>query len=631
MKCVTKCPLTKFAAPKYDADVPYQVCELCDKKCDQSFGCTGAGPSNCNKCNGVASDDGTCLEFCAAGSVNVDGVCSKCDDSCAYGCTGLKSTDCILPASVPKLGFALVETTILMYPILPSVKINGAFRDAFRRSLGSLVAGGNQVVSVASAEASTGGKLLVTLRVMAAQDQAVLTKSRLQILVPSDGDCASNDECLKTALQSYPNSDTIFPTSDSAPWALFRKTTVDLVEHTNRCAAGYVENFGQLCSTKCVARTFLDDLGYCQPCDGACAQCTGPDPEDCVGACLVPSSTGDGGCATTCKQNQYVGEGRCNPCSNLCQPGLGCFGSGPDECVACLGYELDGTCYSQCPGVVVRGVCVSECIGFRTIQGGCVETCPANTLVDSNDVCQPCHEQCFSGCTVAGDATRCSLQTYVADAEVVERRCKGAVVTVKGSSMTECVIKCAEGSYFRNVGEAPALGSGGGHECKPCDAGYQCVDGEVQEPCPLRTFSDSKGNAECMECPANAVCAFNWAKGSRDSFQCLDGFAKDAATYTCDNADAARAKDDDFTIMVGIIAGCIVLVVVIATIVCWQRQSLTNGAVVGAQMGAPGFASPSMSSYPSGTFPVSQQYVSPNVSILSTNGASFAAAGESRL
>lgn len=632
MKCVTKCPLAKFAVTKYDEEVPYTVCEVCDEKCDSNFGCTGKGPSNCNKCLGVASDDGTCLDACEEGSVNVDGVCSTCDESCAFGCTGLTSADCSLPAAVPELGFAHVETTVLMYPLLSSVKVNGALRDAFRRSLGSLLDGGNQAVSVASAEVSTGG-LSVTLRVTVPEDQVASATNRLHILLPSNGECESTADCLQTALQGYPNSETIFPSSGSQRWVLFRRSIVDAVMHTTRCADGYVENFGQLCSSSCIARTFLDARGYCQPCDGACAQCTGPDAEDCVGACLVPSLTGNG-CAATCAPNQFVGEGRCLPCSNLCAPGLGCTGPGPDKCVACNGYKLDGICYSQCPGVVVRGVCVAECIGFRTVQGGCVETCPDNTIVDSNKVCQPCHEQCYSGCTVPGDATRCLLTAYVANEEVVEQRCKGAVVTVKGSSMTECVIKCAGGQYFRNVGEAPALGSGGGHECKPCEAGYRCVDGEVQDPCPLRTFSDAPGASECMECPANAVCAFNWEKGSRDSFQCLDGFTKDAVQYTCVDADAARAKDDDFTIMVGVVAGCIVLVVVIATIVCWQRQSLAKE--VAGPSGVPGFASPganmSMSSYPSGTFPVARDYVNPNISILSAGSAAYVAnAGESRL
>jgi hypothetical protein len=135
-----------------------------------------------------------------------------------------------------------------------------------------------------------------------------------------------------------------------------------------------------------------------------------------------------------------------------------------------------------------------------------------------------------------------------------------------------------------------------------------------------------------MDCPTNGVCAFNWEKGARDSFQCKEGFTKDAVTHTCDDADAARAKNDDFTIMVGVVAACIVLVVVIATIVCWQRQSIGKNNP-GEAAGVPGFASPnlSMNSYPSGTFPVAREFVSPNVSVLSAGGASFANAGESRL
>jgi hypothetical protein len=66
--------------------------------------------------------------------------------------------------------------------------------------------------------------------------------------------------------------------------------------------------------------------------------------------------------------------------------------------------------------------------------------------------------------------------------------------------------------------------------------------------------------------------------------------------------------------MVAVVAGCIVLVLVIGTMICWQRQSLNKPAAA-----APVYANPNMSmtSYPSGTFPVASNYASPNVSILS--------------
>ncbi|KAF5303726.1 hypothetical protein FQR65_LT00870 [Abscondita terminalis] len=98
----------------------------------------------------------------------------------------------------------------------------------------------------------------------------------------------------------------------------------------------------------------------------------------------------------------------------------GCWGKGPDQCLACANFKLGDTCLQNCS--VIPGIyraddevcercdeqCGSTCTGpgpekcdtcKHTRDGPfCVSKCPT-TKYEDNGECQNCHQNCVDGCT----------------------------------------------------------------------------------------------------------------------------------------------------------------------------------------------------------------------------------------
>lgn len=577
--CTTACPLdhyVKLVDLRPSQARRYKVCEKCHPSCDASKGCVGGSAAQCNKCSGyeiqqaAGGEEAGCRTSCPdQWFASKDKICTRCDKGCRFGCNGEGATNCQLSNAFPEEGEVKLTTTALLVNG-NSLVINGALSDMLRRTLARVMDISSENVAIPSILPGSGageaGALKVTFRVTANEDARDMAIRALKTAIPQDV-CANPAKCLITELR--------FNRDDFKPVSVFRRATVTVQTHVSKCADQYVVR-GNACRESCGDGYFQKPgTNKCGTCD-KCLHCTGPSPSDCLGECLLKNQ--DGSCAKSCTVDQYLSpEKVCKQCNSLCaRNGVlagGCRGPGPNECSTCAKFEFQGTCYETCPGATVRGQCISTCPRFLSSTGDCIEACPESTLVNAQRVCEPCSGDCYKGCSAPDDATKCTPTLVTQDGKQFGRKCKGALSTAIGGASQTCVPLCQPGYYFRNQGTLPKLSAKGGYECRPCDTGYQCQDGEVKEPCPLTTYTDKRGSVECKECPPNAVCQFNWDKGARDTFYCKAGYVKDLTGVRCitgeDAAAAKNTKDDkDSLIMIGIVAGCIALLSIVTAIFC---------------------------------------------------------------
>jgi len=586
--CVIACPTNEYVKVVDANPSSYKVCQKCDASCDQSKGCTGGSSADCNQCQeftipvAAGGVPAGCVSQCPAGwFAGENKVCQRCYSGCRFSCSGEGADQCTLPDNMPEYGQVKL-TTVAQLIGADGITVNGAFNDVMRRALARVIGRRSDTIALASATAGTAdgeaGTLKVTYRVTVPEAEAAKVGKALETAIPLD-ECPDTTKCLITELRHY--------NTDFEPVTIYRRDAVREQAHSTKCATGFVELDGT-CKRSCGEGYFQQPDSKCGKCAN-CVYCSGPASGDCLGECLVKSD--DGSCAQACTIDQFLSgvEKICQPCNSECAKGSGCTGPNANECRVCANYEFGGTCLPICPGVTIRGACVASCSNFLTLAGECIEACPDNTVADAERICQACSDQCFETCSAPGDPAKCTASAFDEGGQTYGRKCAGALATALGGSTQTCQALCKAGDFFRNQGKLPQLSAKGGYECLPCETGFRCQDGEVQEPCPLTTFTDKRGQVECIECPQHATCEFNWQKGARDMFYCDAGYRKPDAqavaagqfpAATCilasSREESTSTEDDkDSLIMIGVVAGCIALLSIVTAMFCVvsNRQS----------------------------------------------------------
>ncbi|KAG7220426.1 hypothetical protein INR49_003292 [Caranx melampygus] len=289
-----------------------------------------------------------------------------------------------------------------------------------------------------------------------------------------------------------------------------------------------------VCTARCPAHTYLDDVQTCRECHPSCWHCTGPHADNCTSC---PSSSGlhGGLCLTSCPQGFFIQDNQCQACHPSCQT---CSDSSQADCTSCppLASLLNGYCRTSCQdGYFLNAatgeclVCSSDCqrctadlqtgIGSiclwckqpRTWLHGdhCVPHCPQGHY-GWHGVCMRCHASC-EACGGAGplSCTSCPANSVLLPSGL-------------------CAPRCPAGYYNNGHRVCQACDS----QCLTCDmAGVctSCLDpakvllfGECQyDSCAHQYYLNTTTRA-CRECDWSC----NACKGPlrTDCLQCMEGY-----------------------------------------------------------------------------------------------------------
>lgn len=238
-------------------------------------------------------------------------------------------------------------------------------------------------------------------------------------------------------------------------------------------------------------------------------------------------------------------------CHNQCAK-HGCWGPGPDECLACINYKLDDFCVDNCTSTHSIGLlsfddgnktckrCNQECKGgcrgpgarhcfqCKNVSDGpyCVAECPSHKY-NRNGICEECDKSCVDGCTGPSNMLGpggCNS-------------CGKAVLNSTNPFIAHCIKSdepCPEGYYQEYVGpqaEGPLKSSSGKllcrkchHRCKACtgmgthvsvcECAKYVVGEQCEDSCPRDYYADeqlrqcTKCSSECNGCfgPTEADC-----------------------------------------------------------------------------------------------------------------------------
>lgn len=572
----------------YDGKITF--CEACHPLCDQSKGCSGPGADQCTSCVGLSAPhpDGTakrvCVEECGALLFEERARCQNCHPACRFDCESADAWQCTLPGAIPLAGKTFIYGQVLLKGAGDLV-LDKQIR--FEVTRGLLAVTSPTQTAVTSMESTPAGAL-VHFKSDAAAADAELVVQQSSAMADGASRCTA-EGCLIVEVAKH-----AVPQGKYDGMHFKREGSIAVQEHVSRCKAGWAEE-GSTCKKQCSDRYFtetktvvlldggLTEGTYCGECHDSCPRCSGPTLADCLGECIV-FDEGANKCAQYCGGSEYVFESRvgrtCQPCHELCKAGTGCKGAGADQCNECATAELDGVCYSSCPGLQVGKSCVYECPGYQLESGACVggdRGCPDGTaLLPGTKVCAACHEECRMGCDEARNNKKCRALQVGTEL----RKCKSAV-----DRDGTCLATCPVGSFYQMAGQTATVAPEyGGFLCRLCDTGYSCADGIIATVCPAGTFTDVVGSDRCYACPANAVCDFNFAKGARDSFVCDSGFTRKEkyqgvtlVKYCSDGSSGSN--DDELHVMIGVVAGCAVVIAFGTALFCSMKQQAYRSEV----------------------------------------------------
>ncbi|XP_065170470.1 furin-like protease 2 isoform X2 [Atheta coriaria] len=197
-------------------------------------------------------------------------------------------------------------------------------------------------------------------------------------------------------------------------------------------------------------------------------------------------------------------------CDEQCDD-QGCFGKGPNKCIACRNKRMDKTC---------------------------VSSCPPRSYADAQGMCQPCHDSCDT-CTGAGpnNCMTCSPgHVRVVDLDICMQQCpEGYFEDFADKTCTPCQPNCAScqdrpdhctscdhhlllyhnkclASCLSNTYETDDYSCLPCHEscdtcsgsnssqCISCTAGHYWNEGRCVHECPAHHYADGRYR-ECIECP----------------------------------------------------------------------------------------------------------------------------------
>ncbi|MGH0156290.1 UNVERIFIED_CONTAM: hypothetical protein FKN15_031152 [Acipenser sinensis] len=254
----------------------------------------------------------------------------------------------------------------------------------------------------------------------------------------------------------------------------------------------------EVCVDKCPVDFYEDTQSQtCSRCHSDCAECDGPDPDECV-SCADSSAVLYGGqCFQECPDGTYhdMDTGDCQDCDRTCQT---CKGSSSSDCITCI------------EGMV------------KNKQGHCVThwDCPLSSYQDKRGVCRHCHKSCHL-CTgpTQHECLSCTESHYLLN--------------------NTCLVQCPDGYYkdedgWRCVPCHSSCGTcSGQYECsRSCDTGYYF--NASTEGC-LRCHPSCKvcvgsEHTDCVTCQRNYF--FLRAQG-RCYFSCPEGYYKNSDEHTC--------------------------------------------------------------------------------------------------
>ncbi|EDQ92062.1 uncharacterized protein MONBRDRAFT_14515, partial [Monosiga brevicollis MX1] len=361
--CVSSCAAGTYADG--------HACHSCHALCAT---CWGPGEANCNSCVGL-SEQGQCVEACSSGFFdNNAGQCMPCAANCTL-CTGPEAGDCLRCAE-------------------------------WRQGEACVAACADNYFGASNGEC-----------------RPCHTECAAGCQGPSNLDClpAEEPDCVHVRLGGACVAD--------CPAGLQQLASGECVECHELCGAAgcsgsgladcldcAVAAYNGTCVASCPATTFADAAtSTCQPCATACvAGCSGPAETDCDAADCHD---------VTCPDGQFldVSQCRCTLCNEACAT---CSGPAAETCDTCAVAEYEGTCVSSCPaGTYLEAqaqlclACDEQCLNGCTGAGPtqctaclharlghtCVAACPIATFLDaSSQTCVECDAECLDACSGAG-------------------------------------------------------------------------------------------------------------------------------------------------------------------------------------------------------------------------------------
>ncbi|RXM36986.1 Proprotein convertase subtilisin/kexin type 5 [Acipenser ruthenus] len=255
----------------------------------------------------------------------------------------------------------------------------------------------------------------------------------------------------------------------------------------------------EVCVDKCPVDFYEDTQSQtCSRCHSDCAECDGPDPDECV-SCADSSAVLYGGqCFQECPDSTYhdMDTGDCQDCDRTCQT---CKGSSSSDCITCI------------EGMV------------KNKQGHCVThwDCPLSSYQDKRGACRHCHKSCHL-CTgpTQHECLSCTESHYLLNNTCLDQCPDGYYKDEDGWRCVPCHSSCGTCS--------------GQYECSgSCDTGYYfsaSMEGclRCDPSCKVCVGSE---RTDCVTCQRNHF--FLRAQG-RCYFSCPEGYYKNSDEHTCD-------------------------------------------------------------------------------------------------
>ncbi|KCV67290.1 TKL protein kinase [Fonticula alba] len=292
------------------------------------------------------------------------------------------------------------------------------------------------------------------------------------------------------------------------------------------------------CSAACPAKMYGDaPSASCQPCDPGCAECLGPGDDECT-ACIggleaIPAATAPHACVSPCPSGEFrqPGTTACQPCDGACAE---CTGPTDQDCWRCEGTHLqEGECVQECaPKHVPQGgrclpchLSCDACSGTRSTQctgacppglvalpqeGGlmsCVANCPIGYTRSSTE-CVKCAAHCASCPGSANACGQCERGWFLNDAQ--EQVClacpKHCEACAPGGGMPACTI-LPDGAL-----SCPTVPS-----CLRCEAPYLLLENGTScvPACPAGFFDDHEPAVPVCG-PCHSSCATCMGPGKTD-------------------------------------------------------------------------------------------------------------------
>jgi hypothetical protein len=482
-------------------------CGVCDSEC--AGGCTDTGPQACTRCNTVLYA-GTCQSVCPPFTfttrITGSAECLTCHSQCGVGCTGPTANDCQECANAVAMNGTCVATCgAVEFSEAPT---NGSGVPQCRPcdDLCDGCSGARPSdCHVCRADAHL-------WRDVAPAIATCVGACNTSISYAATNTVTGAAECLPCSLECVDgcNGPTVYNCS-AAGCVNWEQAGACVAQ----CGPGFIQHpSSQMCVTACPLGSFSDGR-QCLACSQTCATCTAPAVcELCiVGHVLSLGSPGQ--CVDECEPNEYVttvnttlSSGtlavvhECRTCDAECH---NCSDAGPDRCAMCRHVVLNGVCLAQCPLLQYASVfnrcepcsqqCASGCSGPLPIQ--CIEVTPGDNVCNGFSQNGECVSACANSWFNLANSTtcgRCHPTCRTCSTSNVDgcTTCTSTRFLAADNQCMPCDAECG-GSGSCTGGDTGDSGSGG--------APVVCVDG-----CRNMQAVDTFGDISCVtQCAADYV------------------------------------------------------------------------------------------------------------------------------